>query len=74
MENKIAYVIVCQPTELPEAYYLSGFSDAGDVLYSDVLAEACMYSLFESAKQIANELKHSRKVVDCEVRLNTLKY
>lgn len=72
-EKDIAYVIVCQPTEAPEAYYLTGFSETGDPEFSPNLADAHRYLLLDSAKRMAEFLMRSRAIVNYTVRLDTLK-
>ena len=72
-EKDIAYVIVCQPTETPEAYYLTGFSETGDPEFSPNLADAHRYLLLDNAKRMAEFLMRSRMIVNYTVRLDTLK-
>jgi hypothetical protein len=55
-EKEIAYVIVCQPTELPEVYYFTGFSEIGEAQFSLSLAEAHRYHSLSKAKQMAERL------------------
>ena len=71
--KEIAYVIVCQPTEVLEAYYLTGFSDTGEPQFSSNLAEAHRYLSLDKAKQMSEFLVCSRAAVNCTVRLDTLK-
>ncbi len=71
--KEIAYVIVCQPTELPEAYYFAGFSDTGEAQFSSILAEAHRYCSLSKAKQMAEFLMRGREIVNYTVRLDTLK-
>jgi hypothetical protein len=71
--KEIAYVIVCQPTELPGLYYFAGFSNVGAPRYEYLKTEACRYSSFSDAKQVAESLMTSRLIVNYTVRLDTLK-
>jgi hypothetical protein len=71
--KEIAYVIVCQPTELPEAYYFTGFSEIGEAQFGSNLAEAYRYHSLSKAKQMAEFLMRSRAIVNYTVRLDTLK-
>ena len=71
--KKIKYIIVCQPTELPEVYYFTGFSDTGEAQFSSIRAEACRYLSLDKAKQMAEFLMRSRAIVNYTVRLDTLK-
>lgn len=72
-EKEIQYVITCQPTEAPEVYYLTGFSETGDPEFSPNLADAHRYLLLDSAKRMAEFLMRSRVIVNYTVRLDTLK-
>ena len=72
-EKDNAYVLVCQPTEVLEAYYFTGFSETGDPEFSPNLADAYRYPLLDTAKQMSEFLVHSRAAVNCTVRLDTLK-
>ena len=72
-ERDMAYVLVCQPTEVLEAYYLTGFSDTGEPQFSPNLAEAHRYLSLDKAKQMSEFLVRSRAAVNCTVRLDTLK-
>jgi hypothetical protein len=71
--KEIAYVIICQPTELPEAYCFTGFSEIGEAQFSPSLAEAHRYPSLSKAKQMAEFLMRSRSIVNYTVRLDTLK-
>lgn len=71
--KKVKYIIVCQPTELPEAYYFTGFSDTGEAQFSSIRAETYGYYSLDDAKQIAEFLMRSRAIVNYTVRLDTLK-
>jgi hypothetical protein len=72
-EKEIAYVIVCQPTELPGLYYFAGFSNVGAPRYEYLKTEACRYSSLSEAKQVAESLMTSRAIVNYTVRLDALK-
>ena len=72
-EKDIAYVLICQPTEVLEAYYLTGFSDTGEPQFSPNLADAHRYLSLDKAKQMSEFLVCSRAAVNCTVRLDTLK-
>ena len=72
-EKDMAYVLVCQPTEVLEAYYFTGFSETGDPEFSSNLADAHRYPLLDTAKQMSEFLVRSRAAVNCTVRLDTLK-
>lgn len=70
--KEIAYVIVCQLTELPEIHYLTGFSEIGDPQFSPSLAEAHRYHSLSKAKQMAEFLMRSRAIVNYTVRPDTI--
>ena len=72
-EKDNAYVLVCQPTEVLEAYYFTGFSETGEAQFSSNLADAHRYPSLDKTKQMSEFLVRSRAAVNCTVRLDTLK-
>ena len=72
-EKDIAYVLVCQPTEVLEAYYFTRFSETGEAQFSSNLADAHRYPSLDTAKRMSEFLVRSRAVINCTVRLDTLK-
>ena len=69
--QEIKYVVICQPTERLELYYLSGFSSIGAPRYEYLITEACRYSLSD-AKQIAESLLYGRAIVNYTIEPETL--
>lgn len=57
------YIVKCQPTEMPIAYYLSGFSETGEALYSTFLARACRYPTIIAAEQVVQPLLRNRAII-----------
>ena len=63
------YVIKCQPTERPEAFYYGGLVDEKQIIWVSSALEACPFNTRADAIKVGQELKLCRMIVNCRVEL-----
>ena len=63
------YVIKCQPTERPEAFYYGGLVDEKQIIWASSALKACPFNTRADAVKVGQELKLCRLIVNCQIEL-----
>ena len=63
------YVIKCQPTERPEAFYYGGLVDENQIIWVSSATKACPFNTRADAIKVGQELKLCRMIVNCRIEL-----
>lgn len=63
------YVIKCQPTERPEAFYYGGLVDEKQIIWASSALKACPFNTKADAVKVGQELKLCRLIVNCQIEL-----
>lgn len=63
------YVIKCQPTERPEAFYYGGLLDEKQIIWASSALKACPFNTRADAIKVGQELKLCRMIVNCKIEL-----
>ena len=63
------YVIKCQPTERPEAFYYGGLVDEKQIIWASSALKACPFNTKADASRVGQELKLCRLIVNCQIEL-----
>ena len=64
------YVIKCQPTERPEAFYYGGFVDEKqNIIWAASALKAHPFTTRADAIKVGQELKLCRMIVNCKIEL-----
>ena len=65
------YVIKCQPTERPEAFYYGGLVDEKQIIWASSALKACPFYTKADADRVGKELKLCRMIVNYQIELIT---
>lgn len=63
------YVIKCQPTEKPEAFYYGGLVDEKQIIWASSALKACPFNTKADAATVGQELKLCRMIVNYQIEL-----
>lgn len=63
------YVIKCQPTERPEAFYYGGLVDEKQIIWAPSAPQAFPFNTRADAEKVGQELKLCRMIVNCRIEL-----
>ena len=63
------YVIKCQPTERPEAFYYGGLIEEKQIIWASSALKACPFNTKADAVKVGQELKLCRLIVNCQIEL-----
>jgi hypothetical protein len=63
------YVIKCQPTERPEAFYYGGLIDEKQIIWASSALKACPFNTKADAVKVGQELKLCRMIVSYQIEL-----
>lgn len=63
------YVIKCQPTERPEAFYYGGFEDEKQIIWASSALKACPFNTRADAEKVGQELRLCRMIVNYQIEL-----
>lgn len=63
------YVIKCQPTERPEAFYYGGLVDEKQIIWASSALKACPFNTRADAIKVGQELKLCRMIVNYWIEL-----
>jgi hypothetical protein len=63
------YIIKCQPTERPEAFYYGGLVDEKQIIWASSALKACPFNTKADAEKIGQELRLCRMIVNYKIEL-----
>lgn len=63
------YVIKCQPTERPEAFYYGGLIEEKQIIWASSALKACPFNTKADAAKVGQELKLCRLIVNYQIEL-----
>lgn len=63
------YVIKCQPTERPEAFYYGGLVDEKQIIWASSALKACPFNTKADAVKVGQELRLCRLIVNYQIEL-----
>lgn len=63
------YVIKCQPTERPEAFYYGGLVDEKQIIWASSALKACPFNTKADAEKVGQELRLCRMIVNYKIEL-----
>lgn len=63
------YIIKCQPTERPEAFYYGGLVDEKQIIWASSALKACPFNTRADAIKVGQELKLCRMIVNYWIEL-----
>lgn len=63
------YVIKCQPTERPEAFYYGGLVDEKQIIWASSALKACPFNTKADADTVGRELRLYRMIVNYQIEL-----